>query len=407
MMMTASRDQLPVFPLPRDDVNPPGAYTRYRACDPVKRVRTPFGTPAWLVTRYRDVREVLRSQVISSNPRLPGFPAFVGFRRLTADSSAPPFPLVDMDPPQHGYYRRIVAPELTVKAISRLIPRVESIVDGLLDGTEAAAAVAEGTVDLIESFCADLPSQIICEMLGFPPAERRYFRALAEEVNDEHTSEQRRAAVHLEMNDYVADKVARRDEQRGEEFIDRLLAARDHGDLPADEVVNLARMMYSAGVGTTANALALSVVALLTHPGQAELMRDPDTDLAGAVEELMRWTSIVHGLARVATEPFAIAGQQIEPGEGLLLALPSANRDPDAFADADRLDLTRPPGDQLGFGQGIHQCPGQQLARVELQIGLSRLLRRFPRLRLAVAAEELTFKKGFVHGVETLPVVWS
>lgn len=407
-MMTAPSDELPVFPLPRDDVNPPGAYMEYRASDPVKKVRTPFGTPAWLVTRYRDVRDVLRSQVISSNPRLPGFPAFVGFRRLIADSSAPLFPLVDMDPPQHGYYRRLVAPELTVNAISRLTPRIESIVDGLLDGVAAAgAAAAEGTVDLVESFCADLPSQIICEMLGFPPAERRYFRALAEEVNDEHTSEQRRAVVHLEMNDYVADKVALRDKQRGEEFIDRLLACRDRGELPADEVVTVARMMYSAGVGTTANALALSVVALLAHPDQAELMRNPDTDLARAVEELMRWTSIVHGLARVATEPFAIAGQQIEPGEGLLLALPSANHDPDAFADPDRLDLTRPPGDQLAFGQGIHQCPGQQLARVELQIGLSRLLRRFPRLRLAVPAGELTFKKGFVHGVETLPVVWS
>lgn len=403
--MSASPDQLPVFPLPRDDVNPPDAYTRYRSSDPVKQVRTPFGTPAWLVTRYRDVREVLRSQVISSNPRLPGFPAFVGFRRLSADSSARPIPLVDMDPPQHGYYRRIVAPELTVKAISRLTPRIESIVDGLLDGV--AAAAAEGAVDLIESFCADLPSQVICEMLGFPPAERRYFRALAEEVNDEHTSEQRRGAAYLEMNDYVADKVALRDEQRGEEFIDRLLAARDRGDLPADEVVNVARTMYSAGVGTTANALALSVVALLAHPDQAELMRSPDTDLARAVEELMRWTSIVHGLARVATEPFAIAGQQIKPGEGLVLALPSANRDPDAFADPDRLDLSRPPGDQLGFGQGIHQCPGQQLARVELQIGLSRLLLRFPRLRLAVPAEDLTFKRGFVHGIETLPVVWS
>jgi len=400
--MTAGDSAPPVFPLNRGGVWPPGEYMNYRESEPVKLVETPFGTRAWLITRYRDVRGLLRGDGLSSDPRRPDFPTFVAFRRLSAEGATLRNPIVDMDEPEHARYRRIVAPDLTVKAILRLVPRIERVVDTLLDDIEANGA----PVDLMASFCADLPSQIVCEMLGFPAEEREYFRRLAEDIQAERTDASRRVEIHREMNEYVAAKVAAREQDRGDEFIDRLLDARDRGDIPPEEVVNVARGMYSAGVGTTANAIALSVVALLMHPEQAALIAHPDTDLPRAVEELMRWTSIVHGLARIALQRLEVDGQAIEEGDGVLLALPSANHDPSIFADPDRLDITREPSDQLGFGQGIHQCPGQQLARIELQIALSRLFRRFPSLRLDQPMSNLQFKQGFVHGVETLPVAW-
>jgi cytochrome P450 len=393
---------LPVFPPVRPPLGPPEDYARFRESEPVKAVETPSGTKAWLVTRYADIREMLRGEGLSSDPRTPGFPAFVGFRRLSADGTTPRIPLVDMDQPEHTLYRRVVAPELTMRAVSRLVPAITELVDSLLDAMERSGPPA----DLVASFTSQIPSRVICRMLGFPPEDSDYFYQFAEEANAEQTSLQRRVQVQREMSDYIARQVAVRENLPGEEFIDRLLAARDSGILPPDEVVNVARMMYSAGVGTTANALALSVAALLVHRDQAAVIADEKADLPRAVEELLRWTSIVHGLARVTRSPLEIQGRRIPTGEGVLLALPAANHDPEAFPDPDRLDLTRTPGDQLGFGQGIHQCPGQQLARAELQIGLSRLFRRFPSLSLRVSIEELEYKKGFVHGVKALPVEW-
>jgi cytochrome P450 len=190
-----------------------------------------------------------------------------------------------------------------------------------------------------------------------------------------------------------------------------LLSGLIHGDggLTDDELVNIGNLLLIAGHETTANMLGLGTLTLLQHPGQLAALRADPTLFTGAVEELLRYLSIIQfGLLRVATEDVEVGGRRILAGDPVVVAVMTADRDPARFADPDTLDVTRGYSPHLAFGHGVHQCLGQQLARVELKVGLRALLERFPTLRLAVPPEQVRMRDDMaIYGVHELPVTWD
>jgi cytochrome P450 len=208
-----------------------------------------------------------------------------------------------------------------------------------------------------------------------------------------------------ESRAYMARLVARAQAEPGEDMLGMLV--REHGDeLSTDELIGIASLLLIAGHETTANMLGLGTLALLRHPDQLALVRDEPERVDGAVEELLRWLSIVHsGTVKVATEDTEIAGRRIRAGELVMLALPAANRDPELRSDPDRLDVTRGGIGHLAFGHGVHHCLGAPLARMEMRIAFPALLRRFPGLR--TTAEAPDFRSFHViYGLTALEVAW-
>jgi cytochrome P450 len=355
-----------------------------------------------LLTRLADVQTVLSCPHLSSSPLEPGFPVLSRARQFRSEGPDAIWPIIDMDPPDHSRFRRLGGIELTPKRVARLEPWIAELVDGLLDAMNQRGS----PIDLIAAFTSEVPSQVICQMLGFPPGDRKFFLQLAEEIRLDQTSEEERQAAYAQMNGYLDEQAERRDGDRGDEFIDRLLEARDRGEIKPADVTKMARTFYSAAFANTANSLAIGAAGLMSRPDQVAHLCSDECDLDAAVDEIQRWASVVPGVARTTTEDIEVRGQRIAKGEGIICALPAANHDPDAIDRPDELDLTRPRRSFVAFGHGLHQCPGQHLVRAELRIALPALFRRFPALEL-IDASSVGFKKNNVHsGVPTMVVRW-
>ncbi|EIV90829.1 cytochrome P450 [Frankia sp. QA3] len=377
-------------------------------------VVTPFGLSAELVSRYDDVRAVLAHASRFSN-------AETGILGSAAAAAAEHGPhtehgphgerladlragnLLAYDPPDHIRLRRMLTPEFTGHRMRRLEPRIVDIVEGALDDTERAGRPA----DLVSTFALPVPSLVICELLGVPYADRAQFQGRTRRQLDASLPVAERLAVIRQNREYMAHLVARARHAPGEDMLGMLV--REHGDeLSTAELVGIATLLLIAGHETTANMLALGTLALLRHPDQLAAVRDDPARVGPAVEELLRWLSIVHaGAPRTARDDVTIAGRTIAKGEHVLLSLPAANRDPAFLDDPDRLDITRGAIGHVAFGFGLHHCLGAPLARMELRIGLPALLRRFPGLALAVPYEQVEFRPHtVVYGLRSLPVTW-
>ncbi|MFH8616321.1 cytochrome P450 [Streptomyces sp. NPDC017979] len=384
--------------------DPSPALTSYRHEEPVKRVKIWSGESVWVVTRYDDVRTVLSSPHASSDADLPGYPATsaAGRARRREDK-----PFVVMDDPQHARQRRMVSPEFMVKKMQALRPRVQEIVDGLIDEMLAGPK----PVDLVQVFGLPVPLLVICDLLGVPYADRDEFQARGNVLTcRESTPEQMMGAVR-DLLTYLADLVDRKDAAPEDDLLSRLTVEQVRtGAITREEAANMGLMLLLAGHETTANMIALSTTALLQNPEQlAELRTTEDQALIdNAVEEMLRYLTVAQiGLRRLALEDIEVGGQLIRKGEGIILSVDAANRDASAFAEPDVIDLHRKARHHLAFGYGIHQCLGQPLARVELQVVFRTLYRRIPTLRLAAPLEELNFKHDMtVYGVHELPVTW-
>jgi cytochrome P450 len=395
----------------RDRFDPVPELARLRAEQPITRVDLPWGSSAWLVTRYEDVREVLgdasrfSNRLRFSGPASQDSSSGVSEGDGTGGEAAQPVAsavLIGYDPPDHTRLRRFLTPEFTMRRMRRLQPRIEAIVAEHLQAMEDAGPPS----DLVTSFALPIPSLVICELLGVPYADREGFQRRSNaRLNVFADISARRSALE-ESQAYMAELVSRQRANSGDDMIGMLV--REHGDEIGDaELIGVGDLLLLAGHETTSNMLGLGTLLLLLNPDQLALVRDGD-QVEQAVEELLRYLSIVHSvMPRIAREDVVLSGQRIEAGDALICSIPSANRDPSIGDDLDRFDLTREIGPHLAFGHGIHHCLGAPLARMEMRIAFPALLRRFPSLRLAVPVEDVPFRVfSAVFGVESLPVAW-
>jgi cytochrome P450 len=388
----------------RERFDPVEELGRLRDGDAVRRVDTALGMSAYLVTRYDDVRMVLSDADRFSNAGRRSF-ALPGGRQFTPEELAQmrAGQLLAYDPPEHTRLRRMLTPEFTVRRMRRLEPRIIEIVEQHLDALERAGAPA----DLVAEFALPVPSLVICELLGVPYEDRAEFQHRTGRQLDVSIPVEERLVLAREGREYMARLVARAQAAPGEDMLGMLV--REHGDeLSRDELIGIAGLLLVAGHETTSNMLGLGTLALLRHPEQLALVRDDPAMVDPAVEELLRWLSIVHsGIPRTTTTEVEIAGRTIPAGQLVVCALPAANRDAALTDDPDRLDVTRGAPGHVAFGHGVHHCLGAPLARMEMRIAFPALLRRFPQLALAVPYDEVDFRSyHVVYGLHALPVTW-
>ncbi|MEV5829030.1 cytochrome P450 [Spirillospora sp. NPDC052242] len=387
------------FPMERPDApfDPPPEYARLRAEEPVADATLADGRKVLLISRYDDVKSTLRDPRVSSDLRKPGCPVPGGGPPLPEGA---PHPCFRTDPPEHTIYKKLLLPDFTVRKVNGMKPRIREIVRGVLDDMAGAG----GPVDLNAAVAVPVPSLVICELLGVPYADHEFFQErTAVPLNRSSTPVEVKAAM-TDLWDYLARLLAVKRADPGDDILSKLAASQaEERDAVASAIAVL-----NGGHETTVNMISLGTAVLLERPGVlAELRADPGL-WPGAVDELLRYLSIGDlSVARAALDTMEIGGRTVHAGEGMFLLVGAANRDADAFPDPDEFDVRRPRHRHIAFGHGMHQCIGQHLARAELEIVFAELFGRFPGLRLAVPASELSFKKdSHVYGLRSLPVEW-
>jgi cytochrome P450 len=388
----------------RDAFDPTPGLREIRETDGVRTVLNAFGMEVYLVTRHEDIKNVLSDHERFSNGRPPGF-SLPGAPEISAEeqASANAGNLLGLDPPEHQRLRRMLTGEFTVRRMKRLEPRIVQIVEQQLDEMEAAGPPA----DLVEHFALPVPSLVICELLGVPYADREDFQRRSARQLDLSIPIPERLELAREGRAYMAALVAGARRNPGEDMLGMLV--REHGhELTDDELRGIASLLLLAGHETTSNMLGLGTLALLRHPEQLEAVRDDPNAVAPAVEELLRWLSIVHSaIPRITTTDVEIAGVPIPAGQLVFASLPSGNRDPDFVASPEVLDIRRGAPGHLAFGHGVHHCLGAPLARMEMRIAFPLLLRRFPNLALAEDFSDVQFRSfHFIYGLRSLEVRW-
>ncbi|GAA2453589.1 cytochrome P450 [Streptomyces pulveraceus] len=398
--------EVPDYPMPRAagcPFDPPPDLYALQTQAPISRVRLWDGSTPWLVTRYEDIRTLLGDPRISSDSTHPHYPQqspASSARRRQSRS------FITMDDPEHARLRRMVTATFSIKHVEALRPAIQKIVDGLVDDMLAGPK----PVDLVQAFALPVPSLVICRLLGVPYADHGFFQANSRMLIKRTTTPEDARAATRRLIDYldrlIGDKLA----HPADDLLSTLAARVRAGELSRREAADMGILLLIAGHETTANMIALGTLTLLQHPDQLAQVRESDEPkvIASAVEELLRYLNIVHsGRRRVALEDIGIGDVTIRAGDGVILANDIGNRDPAGFPDPDRLDIARNPRHHVAFGFGVHQCLGQPLARVELQVVYSTLYRRIPTLQLAVDLDEIPFKHdGLVYGVYELPITW-
>jgi len=393
--------------IPEVHANPYPMYARLRAEDPIHW--SPL-MEAWVLTRYDDVVAVLTDSRFSADRRQA--------RNRFADEIARreeefgPFgrtrTMLTSDPPEHTRLRRLVSKAFTPRMVEGLRPRIQGIVDDLLD-----EAAKNGRMDVIRDLAYPLPVIVIAEMLGVPPDHRDQFKHWSDEIVGalggplvpEATLERSRAAVH-ELAGYLQGVIAERRRDPREDLVSGLIAAEEQGQiLSEDEMLATAMLLLVAGNETTTNLIGNGMLALLRNPEQMERLSADPSRVPAAVEELLRYDGPVQATGRVAMEELEIGGQRVTTGQAVLTVLGAANRDPARFERPDELDLDREPNEHVAFGDGIHFCLGAPLARAEGQIAFETLLRRFAHPRLET--DSLQWGGSFIlRGLKSLPIAF-
>ncbi|WP_254207281.1 cytochrome P450 [Nocardia alni] len=397
-------ETLPSFPMTRAGKCPFDPPPQLREVEPISRVEIWNGDTPWLVTGYDDQRKILADNRFSANNLNQGYPhqtASIAARRRSFRS------FISMDDPQHARHRKMLTSNFMIKRVEALRPQVQQMVDGLIDELLAGPKPA----DLVTAFALPVPSLVICQLLGVPYEDHDFFQACGKRIIKRDNSVEDALAANEELRSYLRTLVEAKKQSPTDDMIGRLVTEQlAAGELTEDEIADMSLLMLLAGHETTANMIALGTLALLEHPDQLEQVRESGDPalIAGAVEELLRYLNIVHmGRRRVAIEDVEVAGQLIRAGEGVVLVTEAGNRDSTAFPDPDNLDIHRQARHHVAFGYGVHQCLGQPLARMELQVVYGTLYRRIPTLRLAIPFEDVPFKHDMsIYGVHSLPVTW-
>jgi cytochrome P450 len=399
----------PALASPAFKANPYPFYARLRVEAPVWRATLRDRREAWLVTRYEDVARVLKDDTFAKDklnamdaeqqaktPWVPGF-----LKPLERN-------MLDLDNPDHARLRALVSRAFTPRLIEQLRGRIEALCEELLDHMQRVRGRRDG-IDLVAGYALPLPATVIAELLGVPAEDHARFHRWSNRLVSVSSGRDMWRAIPAAYSfvRYLRKLVERRRADPEDDLITALIRAEEAGDkLSEDELLAMAFLLLVAGHETTVNLIASGTLALLEHLGQAERLRRDLSLMKPAVEELLRYTSPVEmATERYTREDTEIAGTTIPRGELVLAVLGSANRDERHFEDPDSLDLARDPNRHLAFGRGgVHHCLGAPLARMEGQIALNALLRRFPGARLAPGT--LRWRGGlFLRGLERLPLV--
>ncbi|RDH78548.1 cytochrome P450 [Mycolicibacterium moriokaense] len=393
---------MPAVPVPRDarcPLKPPPEFDDWRAADGLQLALWRH-EPTWVISRYEDIRAALTDPRLSANT-LPE-----NMQAKTADDQIPVI-FARIDDPEHNRLRRMMTRDFTFRRAEAMRPQIQELVDGFLDDMIEAGPPA----DLVRDFALPVPSLVISLLLGVPYEDHEFFQINSTKGLDSRSTDEEKAAAIGAMFDYMWKLAGLKEREPGDDLMSRLIT--DYvakGELSRETAVMNGVILLQAGHETTAGMISLGAVALLQHPDQLERLRETEdpAQTANAVEELMRYLSIVHSqVDRVALEDLTINGQLIRAGEHVLMNLPAGNWDAAFVDDPDTLNVDRNARGHLGFGFGVHQCIGQNLARVELQIALTTLLRRLPTLALAVPADEIRFAgEQEIYTIRELPVTW-
>ncbi|MFG2489915.1 cytochrome P450 [Streptomyces caniferus] len=377
-------------------------YGALREQGPVVRGRFIDDSPVWLVTRFEEVRQVLRDQRFVNNPASPSLnyaPEDNPLTRLMEMLGLPEHlrvyllgSILNYDAPDHTRLRRLVSRAFTARKITDLRPRVEQIADALLARLPEHAE--DGVVDLIQHFAYPLPITVICELVGIPEADRPQWRTWGADLIS--MDPDRLGASFPAMIEHIHQMVRERREALTDDLLSELIRTHDDdgGRLSDVEMVTMILTLVLAGHETTAHLISNGTAALLTHPDQLRLVKDDPALLPRAVHELMRWCGPVQMTQlRYATADVDLAGTPIRQGDAVQLILVSANFDPRHYTDPDRLDLTRHPAghaeNHVGFGHGAHYCLGATLAKQEGEVAFGKLLTHYPDISLGIAPEHL------------------
>jgi cytochrome P450 len=377
-------------PLRRSGLDPVARFGA-RTPEPVHRLAHMFGMNIWLVSGHAEAKAVLADQRSFSNDIRP----YVGAAGASVGG------LGFTDPPEHTRLRALLTPEFTMRRISTLAPRIEAIVDAQLDQLAAQGPV----VDLVEEFAFPIPFLVICELLGLPVEDRERFRALSHARFDTAKGGMGAFGAIGQSQLFLLDATRRQRENPGDGLLGRIIEVLGD-DVADEEIAALADGVFTGGYETTASMLALGSLVLLRDPDAFELLRSDDSAAPRVVEEMLRYLSVVQiAFPRFAKVDLDLFGRRVHKGDVVIAALSRAGRDSRLGPDLGTFDPDRPPVPHLAFGHGFHRCVGAELARLELQTAFPRLVRRFPRLSLAVQPEELRFRdRSIVYAVDSLPV---
>ncbi len=367
----------------------------------------------WMLTRYDDVRATLRD-----------FRRFTNTERIHRFLDQLPAPMREMaqpiyenfsvgmpntDPPEHTRVRALVNKAFTPRIVDGMRPRVQAIVDGLLDAVQDA-----GRMDLIRDFAYPLPAIVIAEMLGVPPDDRDQFKQWSDEIVGIHTSGrpdvdliERGARAIRETKAWLRELAAERRREPQEDLLTGLVMAEEQGRvLNETELLSTCVTVLTAGHETTTGLIGNGMLALQRHPDQLRLLKDDPGQIPAAIDELLRYDTPFQRGWRLATQDTEIRGQQIRKGQTVSLIFGAACRDPEWFPEPDRFDVRREQPDQLAFGSGVHYCIGAPLARREAEIAFATILRRLPDIRLGAGEIEWAESNTF-HNIQSMPMEWS
>ncbi len=405
-----SNTQLSIAQLlePENLANPYSLYARLREQDPVMWDER---TTAWVLTRHSDVYAVLRDSRFSA-ARMS-----IGTEWIPEELQAKLVPpvravmrqILFLDPPDHTRLRGLVSKAFTPRVVEALRPRIQALVDDLLDRVQPT-----GHVNFVQDFAYPLPAIVIAEMLGVPPEDRDLFikwtgdfARLLDGFDMSFEGVIQALSGVSEFMDYFRAIVKQRRTTPRDDLLQAMISAEEQGDrLNEEELLGNCVLLLAAGHGTTTHLLSNGMLALLRNPEQLELWRARPELASSAVVELLRYDSPVQLTSRHPKEDLEIAGKHISEGQEVLLSLGAANHDPALFPTPDQLILQRPEGRHMAFGQGVHFCMGAPLARLETEIAFNTLLRRLQAPR--VATEELEWMPSLVfRGLRELPIVFA
>nr|AXL05912.1 cytochrome P450 [uncultured bacterium] len=382
---------------------PPTGYRPLAEQRPLARITLYDGRRAWAVTGHAAARRLLVDPRLSSDRTNPAWPLISA--RVAANAGDVQKKIIGIitalagvDGPVHTARRRLLIPSFTIRRTNARRPRIQEVVEEHLDDMLATGAPA----DLVRAFASPVPYTVLCELLGLPADDHDFFEQQSHRLLFTPQANE----AYDELMAYLGKLVETKRQNPGDGILDDLVA--EHGAMGADELLQMTLAVLLAGHDTTTSMISLGTFALLRDPERlAELRADPSL-VPAATDELMRLLSIADGLTRVATADIEVEGTTIAAGDGVFFMTSLINRDDDVYERSDSLDWHRVSArDHISFGFGAHQCLGQNVARVIMEIALHTLIQRLPGLRLAVAAEEIRFKPGAaIQGLFELPVTW-